>query len=99
MSITPANMPTGLLLVILCLSGAGCVRLNTPAERDASFSSYKEAKVGQESLPEYLVVRSGVLLTAESFDTTSVDEHSFHFTGKPPGGLGRRQPLTNEVIF
>jgi S1-C subfamily serine protease len=79
MSITPANMPTWLLLVLLCLSGAGCVRLNTTAERDASFSPYNGAKVGEESLWNYLIYRSGILVGAESVDVTSTSEYTSHF--------------------
>ena len=68
----PANKPIGLLLVILCLFCAGCVHYSTPAERDASFSPYKDVKVGQESLRKYLVDRSAVLFMAEEVDTTSL---------------------------
>ena len=82
MSITPANMPTGFLLVTLCLSGAGCVRFNTPAERDASFSPYNKAKVGEESLWNYLIYRSGILMGAESVDVTSTGEYTFHCNSK-----------------
>jgi S1-C subfamily serine protease len=67
---TPANRPTRVLLVILCLFCAGCVHYSTPAERDASFSPYEDAKVGQESLRKYLTDRSAVLLMAERLDTT-----------------------------
>jgi hypothetical protein len=66
----PAGKPAGLLLVILCLFCAGCVHYSTPAERDASFSPYKDAKVGQESLRKYLVDRSAVLLLADELDVT-----------------------------
>ena len=74
MSTTPANMPTGpgLLLLILCLFCAGCVHYSTPAARDASFLSYKDAKVGQESLRKYLIDRSGALFMAEELDATHV---------------------------
>ena len=68
---TPANMPTGLLLVILCLSCASCVHYSTPAERNASFSAYKDVKVGEESLRAHLITRSGILLEAENLNTTS----------------------------
>jgi hypothetical protein len=77
MSITPANMRTGLLLVVLCLSCAGCVHHNTPAQRDASFSPYKEAKVGEERLGDYLFVRSAMLFMAKSVDVTSSGKNSF----------------------
>src|ERR1035438_10391578 len=69
----PANKPTGLLLVILCLFCAGCVHYSTPAERDASFSPYKDVKVGQESLRKYLLDRSAALFMAEELDTTRVN--------------------------
>ena len=68
----PANKPTGLLLVILCLFCEGCVHYSTPAERDASFSPYKDVKVGQESLRKYLLDRSAALFMAEELDTTRV---------------------------
>jgi hypothetical protein len=70
MSITPATMRTGLLLVILCLSG-GCVHHNTRAQRDASFAPYKDAKVGAERLGDYLLVRSAVLFMADRVDILS----------------------------
>ena len=95
----PANRTTAILLVILCLSWAGCVHLSTPAERDASFSPYKEARIGQESLWNYLIYRSGVLLSAESFDTTSTGEHSFHFTGKGSGGFGTAAAIDKRGYF
>jgi len=74
---TPANRPTGVLLVILCLFCAGCVHYGTSAERDASFSPYKDAKVGRESLRKYLVDRSAVLLLADRLDTTFFSTNSF----------------------
>jgi hypothetical protein len=61
----PEFKPTGLLLIILCLSCTGCVQFSSQAGRDASFSPYKNAKVGQESLGDYLVARSAVVLTGE----------------------------------
>jgi S1-C subfamily serine protease len=79
MSITPANRTTVFLLVIVCLSGAGCVHLNTPTERDASFSPYEDAKVGKESLWNYLLARSGILQEGENLDTP-LGTNSFRFT-------------------
>jgi hypothetical protein len=73
-----ANKPTELLLVILCLFCAGCVHFSTPAERDASFLPYKDAKVGQESLREYVIARSAVLLTGEKL-SVALDTNSTQF--------------------
>jgi hypothetical protein len=66
-----ATKPIGLLFVILGLCCAGCVHFNTPAERDASFLPYNNAKVGEEDLWEYLIARSAVLLMAEKLDFNS----------------------------
>ena len=81
----PANRTTVFLLVILCLSCAGCVHHNAPAKRAASFSLYNDAKVGEESLWEYLIARSGILLEGESLDTTSLSTNSFQFSIKNAG--------------
>ena len=78
MRIIQANKPTALFLVILCLSGAGCVHFSTPAERDASFSPYKVAKVGNESLRDYVTARSAVLLTGERL-SVALDTNSSQF--------------------
>jgi hypothetical protein len=75
----PANKAAGLLLVILCLCG-GCIHHNTSAQRDASFSPYKNAKVGEERLAHYLFVRSAILFMAERADLTSSAVNSFHFS-------------------
>src|SRR5262245_60523049 len=85
MSSTPANMRTGLLLVVLCCFGAGCAHFSTPAEHDASFSAYKDAKVGHESLREYLLARSGMLLRGVTLDTTCPGTNSFRFATKDAG--------------
>jgi hypothetical protein len=45
-----ATAKTIMQTVILCLFGAGGVHYPFTAERDASFSPYKDLKVGQESL-------------------------------------------------
>ena len=79
MSITPANRTTLFLLVIVCLSCAGCVHISTPTERDASFSPYRGAKVGKESLWNYLLARSGILQGGENLDTP-LGTNSFRFT-------------------
>jgi hypothetical protein len=76
MSTTPINRPTEVLLVILCLFCAGCVHYSTPTERDASFSPYKDGKVGQESLRKYLIARSAALFMAGELDTTRVSTNS-----------------------
>ena len=75
----PANRTTAFLLVILGLSCAGCVHLRTPAERDASFSPYYDAKAGEVSLGQYLFDRSVVLLSAKRLETT-LDTNSLTLT-------------------
>ena len=77
-----AIITAGLLVVILCLSCAGCVHHNTLAQRNASFSVYEDAKLGPESVRQYLIRRSGILCDAESFDTTSLSTNSFRFNAK-----------------
>jgi len=58
-------------LSILCLMGSGCVHFGTPAEREASFAPYKEAKVGATGLREYLIARSAILLQAGELEATN----------------------------
>src|ERR1043166_2365737 len=79
MSVTSANMRTGLLLVVLCLSCAGCVHHNTSAQRNASFWPYLDAKVGEENLWKYLSARSAVLIMAERLGTNSLRPNTFSF--------------------
>jgi S1-C subfamily serine protease len=79
MCITPATMRTGLLLVALCLACAGCIHHNTSAQRNASFSPYRNAKVGEENLWEYLCARSAALIMAERLDTNSLRTNCFTF--------------------
>ena len=76
----PANRTTPFLLAILCLSCAGCVHFSTPAERDATFSPYYHAKVGEVDLWEYLIARSGLLVEAEGLESTTAGTNSIHFT-------------------
>jgi Trypsin-like peptidase domain len=99
MSFTPANRTTAFLLVVLCASGAGCVHLSSPTERDASFLPYNGVKVGEESLWNYLLVRSGILHGAESLETTSTGEHSFRFTSKPPLNSGTAAAIDQRGYF
>jgi len=58
-------------LIILCLIGSGCVHFGTPAEREASFAPFKEAKVGATGLREYLIARSAILLQAGDLEATN----------------------------
>ncbi len=62
--------PTGIFLLVFCLFSAGCVRYSTPAKRDASFSPYAGAKVGQVSLREFLLARSAVLFEGGQLSVT-----------------------------
>jgi len=96
---TPANIPKALLLVILCLSCAGCIHYNTPAQRAASFSPYEDAKVGEESLQAHLVFRSGFLTSAEKLETTSTSSNSFHFTAQPPVAHGMAAAIDPRGYF
>jgi hypothetical protein len=100
MSITPVNMRTGLLLVVLCLFGAGCVHYSTPAERDASFSPYKEAEVEEVHLRNYLFARAAFLFEAESVQVTSSrGTNSIRFKIKKPAGGGTATPIDQRGYF
>jgi len=92
-------MPTGLLLVILCLSCAGCVHYSTPAERNASFSAYKDVKVAEESLRAYLITRSGILLEAENLNTTSRGTYSVRFPTKNALSYGTAAAIDKRGYF
>jgi S1-C subfamily serine protease len=63
----------GILLLVFCFLGGGCEHYNTPAIRDASFSPYADAKVGQVSMREFLRARSAVVFEGDqlSFGTNS----------------------------
>ena len=98
MSIPPANMRTGLLL-ILCLSCAGCVHFSTPAQRDASFARYRDARVGTEDLWEYLIARSGILVGAESLHMTSAGTNSIRFNIKKTFGYATAAPIDQRGYF
>jgi len=93
-------MRTELLLVVLCLSSAGCVHHNTAAQRNASFSPYRDAKVGEESLWEYLSDRSAALITAERLDTNSPRTNSFTFRNSSTNAWrGAATPIDKRGYF
>jgi S1-C subfamily serine protease len=72
MTITLRYRLTGFLLLSLCLACAGCVHYSTPKERDASYSAYRDSKVGQESLRKYVIARSAALFMARDLQTAPV---------------------------
>jgi hypothetical protein len=94
----PAIKPTGLLLIIFCLFCAGCVHYSTPAERDASYSSYKDFKVGQESLRKYLIARSAALFMAGEIDTTRVSTN-FMWISNSIGWYGTAAAIDQRGYF
>jgi S1-C subfamily serine protease len=67
---------TGIFLLVFCLFSAGCVRYSTSARRDASFSPYAGAKVGQVSLREFLLARSAVLFEGGQLSVTASGTNS-----------------------
>ena len=94
-----ANKPTAFLLIILCLSAAGCVRFSTPAERDASFSPHYNAKVGAEDLWAYLIARAGILIGAESLAPTALNTNSVRFATKKALAYGTAAPIDERGYF
>src|ERR1041385_81461 len=100
MSVTSANMRTGLLLVVLCLSCAGCVHHNTSAQRNASFWPYLDAKVADENLWKYLSARSAVLIMAERLDTNFLRTNTFSFrTSSTNHWRGMAVPIDRRGYF
>jgi hypothetical protein len=95
----PANRTTAFLLVILCLFGAGCVHLSTPAERNASFSPYYDAKVGEEDLWKYLISRAGILLGAEGLQTTPRGTNSIWFAPTKAFAYGTAASIDQRGYF
>lgn len=72
---------TGLLLILMGLSGTGCVHFSTPAERDASFLPYQHINIGEERLPDYVLARSAVVLTGDRMGVSlSTDSSQFYYT-------------------
>lgn len=94
-----ANRASALLLILLCLSGAGCAHSNTRPQYDASFLSYKETKIEETSLQRYLDVRSGYLLCGKNVTTNSTSEPSFHITGTSPVGFGTAAAIDQRGYF
>src|SRR5215510_1121496 len=76
---------TAFLVAILCLCCAGCVHLRTPAERDASFSPYIDAKVGQEILGQYLFDRAVILLSGKRFEVLDTNAATLTYTNGSHG--------------
>jgi hypothetical protein len=56
------------------------MRFHTPAQRNASFSPYHQAKIGQERVGDYLIDRSGFLLDGGRVDLmTNSPGNRFHY--------------------
>jgi S1-C subfamily serine protease len=60
----------------LCLCCASCTHYSTTDDRDASFSSYRAAKVGQVNLRQFLIARSAVLVETEQLRASSSDTNA-----------------------
>jgi len=64
------------ILLSLCLCCAGCEHYSTSADRDASFSTYRTAKVGQVNLRQFLMDRSAMLVEAEQLRASFSDTNA-----------------------
>ena len=80
MSLITVSKATGIFLLVLCLSSAGCVHYATTANRDVTFLPYKDTKVGSESLRKFLIARSAVLLQADQLSIDHADTNSLNFS-------------------
>ncbi len=92
--------PAGIFLLVFCFFSTGCVHYSPPARRDASFSPYAGAKVGQVGLREYLLARSALLFEGVEVSVTASGTNSgLHWSKGTLTGIGAAAAIDRRGYF